>query len=719
MFLSPDDIIHQNTGGTSTSNTSTPIAVSLLGGETTDSADSTVVVALFGSDNTFAVTTPSGWSRAISALGGTPEIFYRGPDEGMTPGESSWNFTPSTTGGGPVTWLVLDLQYVNPSDLTTVGGAARGTVTSGTTATATSVSINRYDYMVLAFHGAVNSADVTPSTWDSHTNGFVEVVEAAQAGSVKSVSLSVSALSNQATPLVTKSCTATLNRTITSADYAGWSIVALMASGSKSVPITHYVDGAEHGLITGNTLGPSNLKILETVTAGVTVDAAAARTGGHGWKLTSTTAACNFTQSNYFSGTAQPWPVVNRRHFRFPTLPASGQNPELLTLTTSGSTNIVLRYIGSSGLLGLKVGAGAEVLSDQTITADQWFGVDIDCDLSDTAAYAVRWAVDYNAEATDNTPATEQTAGTGSGTGTSLGNAGYRVGWATASTATCYTDDAAGMTARSQYPIGDVRVLGLKVDPAGTPTISDGVTTNFGVMTANGTVAAWNAVNARNAIDDVPPNLDGTRDAAVCLLASASAHAEFPAETVDLATLRLNPVGWRADACLWAASATASTIRLTVTDGAEVYTITGEVDPNADSAATPVWVGRRLIPATNKVITQVLVDGLAYRIGSNDPNPDVGIDCFVISVACVKAVPEVLFGEPGGPVYVEASRDPATNGLVGFTVTTVGSPATVDYEVDGTPDSTGLIAADTSHYEAIPSGGESFPTVNKITLIPG
>jgi hypothetical protein len=718
--LTPDHIVHQNTGGTSTSSTSTAITVALSGGDTTASADSTVVVALMG-DASFNMATPSGWLRATTQNAGFPMVFYRGKTQGMAGGESSWNFTPSATGGGPVAWVVLDIDGVVASALQAASVGANTSATSGTTLQTASLTTAAYDAMVIAFHGAVDAADATPSLWGSHTNEFVEVAESAQAGTGKSVSLSVSALGNITAP-GTINTTATLDRTMTAGDYGAAGLTLMFAHGSKVQMSAQYVDGAEHGTVVGNTLtGVANSKILETATAGVTVDAAAARSGGFGWLLSSTAAACNFTQSNYSTGSGLAWPVVNRRHFNFPTLPASGQSPELLTLTTSGGTAIVLRYIGASGLLGLKVGTGTEVLSDTTITADQWFGVDIDCDLSNAAAYVVRWAVDYNAELTDFVPAVAQADALGSGTGTSLSNTGYRVGWTTSSTATCHTDDALGTAARINYPIGDMRVLPLKVDPAGTPTIS-GTSTNFGVMTNNGTIAAWNATNARNAVDDVPPDLSGTRDAAVCILASASDYAEFPAETIDLAANKYTPLGWRVDACLWAASATASTIRLGATDGTSVYTLTltTEPDPNADNAATPVWVGRRLVTSGLLVPlpTQTRIDGLAFRIGSNDGNPDIGIDCFVFSVAVVKAIPETLFGEAGEDLYVEAHRDPSTFMLVGATVNNnTGGDVELTWEVDGTPDTSGTIPDGTAglYVPISPEGGLS--TVGRVDLI--
>jgi hypothetical protein len=52
-------------------------------------------------------------------------------------------------------------------------------------------------------------------------------------------------------------------------------------------------------------------------------------------------------------------------------------------------------------------------------------------------------------------------------------------------------------------------------------------------------------------------------------------------------------------------------------------------------------------------------------------------------------------------------------------ITTVGAGAIVSYEVDGVAASPVVVAADTTVYEPIPGGGEDFPTVNRIDLVPG
>ena len=372
MSLTPDNIVHQNSGGTSTSNTSTAITVSLPGGETTNSTDSTVFVGLFGSDGTFAVGIPAGWDWVgRPPVSPARRMFHAWPDAGHSGWRVVVELHPSATGGGPVAWVVTEIENVQPTELGSPSGTAFG-ATTGTTLAITAPSYNAYDFMVLAFHGAVDSTDTTASLWGSHTNGFTEVLEATQAGASKSTSLSMSALGNLTTPGA-YGTTATLDRTMTTNDYGHAAAVAILAKGAKTVPNVSYVDGAEHGTAVGNTLCLANFKLLDTATANVAVSATAARSGGFGWLLSSTAAACNFTQSMYAFGTAFNWPEVNRRHWCFETLP--GVNVTLLTLSTTGGTAIVLRYITASQKLGLKVGAGTEIVSDDVTSPTSGSGL--------------------------------------------------------------------------------------------------------------------------------------------------------------------------------------------------------------------------------------------------------------------------------------------------------------------------------------------------------
>ena len=704
MALNADNIQHHNAGGVATTSISTPITVALAGGEQT-TAESTMVVVYFFGGTGVIIPAASGWSR--TAVGNGLYRLHRIVTSGLAAGESSWDFTPSSTSGGPISWAVVDLTGTDDA-LDASTGSTLGT--SGTTLQHLSAVTSTYDGLAISVHAAIDTASTTPTGWSGHSDSFAEIVEHGQAGASSAVSVSLSARGVQS--IGQFGAQATASRTLTGTDYGMAHTIVISAAGARRAANLRYFDGAEHGTASNNTVVAGNL--LSTQSAGVSVSTTAKRSGDYGWLLTSTSAACNFTTTyaGLLSTTATA--TIQRRAFRFPTLPAV--DTEIWVLTNSASTTLTLRFIQATGKLGLKIGTGTEQVSDQTVTANQWFAADLWWSYA-TTAHTTNWQVDYNAELTDLTGLVAQTQATftaGSG-GTSITT--YRVGWTNAITATLHTDDGAGSIEPDHYPLGDIRVLPLKVDPAGTPSIL-GTTGNFGVMTNNGTVAAWNATNARNAVDEVPVDLSGTRDAAVAVTAHATDYAEFPMETLDMAASKVNVRGVRAIACVWAAAATAATIRVTATDGTTSYTIYAEADPGADNASA-VWIAKTLRPASGRTDwTQAKVDALAFRFGSNDATPDIGIDSIVFELAVVKAQLEDLAGESGAPVHVQAHRDPDSQALVGATVTNnSGSAIELAWEVDGVPDSSGSIPDGTSGQYVPMSPDGSIETVGKVELV--
>lgn len=724
MPLTADNVIRQNSGGVAAATNGTVITVSLAAGETTDAGSVVVIFFLSGPRQFFdGNSPPAGWEGA-GALEGMITTIYRTPELGLVAGESSWNLTITstiTTTTEPLTWIILELTGMEPTSWIEEknNGNNVAKITTGTTISVSSGLTATYDGLALAVYGSLNDTSTTPDDITGHTGGFTEIVQSGQAGT-GSTSVALSASVCSVNQITTYSTAATFSRTLTTTGWGQVRFLILNAANARHAANLFYMDGAEHGTVVGNTIAVnSNNAILNTVAGGVSVSATAKRSGNYGWLFVSTAAACNCTVNNALNVQLLATPVV-RRCFRFPTLPAVDVEMWVLSAAASPSAVlIVFRYIAATGKIGLKVGAGTEIVSDQAITANQWFAIDARLSLSSVPV--VSWQLDYNAELTNTAPSVVQGNATG-GTGavgflSSVG--GQRIGWTNAITATMHTDDACAGADPMAYPLGDIQILPLKVDPAGTVTVS-GSTANFGVMTANGTVGAFNATNARNAVDDVPPDLSATRDAVVVVTASAD-YVEFPVENYDLAANAAGVRGVRFIACLWAASATAATIGLRVWDGSTLWIINNNADPNADSSATPSWAAGIVRPTTNSSRmdwNQSKITALALRMDSGDATPDIGIDNFVFEIAVTKAKPEVLFGEPGG-VYVEARRDPDSLGLVGFTVTTpAGQAVTVDYEINGTPFSTGVIAAGTTAQYVPTVSDAEFPTVNSITLKP-
>jgi hypothetical protein len=708
-----DAIVHTNSGGVATTSTSAAITISLAGGDTTEAGNLLVAIVAGPGvlmNSAFPAVLGNGWTFQQGGGGGSGaygwSVLWYAPADG----ESSWNFTPTSTAGFEATWQIFELsgmQTVDPLEVAISTSLNGGTGTTAATAVGVAKNVS-YDALMVAAHIFCDADNTTPATWSGHTNSFTEVLESGQASSgTRSTGLSVSML--PVTTLAQYSTTATASRTYAANETISVIFGLTAANAPKQTDMVQFDGGESYQ--------------LGTVTGSVTLDAAAARSGAVGYLLNSTAAACS---KSLPTGTASPTTMhVFRWCFRVPNLNDRAEIAYFPVTVSGGNGAKTLTLRMTGGQLGLVwsggVTAGSEVLSNQAITANQWVGIDIRIDRRTALAYKVDWSVDYNAELTDTTPGVPQTAVTATNALGTFLSLTCRLGWTSALTSVMHVDDL-GSASGHNYPIGDLRVLPLKVDPAGTPTITGtGATANFGVMTNNGTVAAWNATNARNAVDDIPPIAAGvgTRDAAVALLAHASDNASFPMETHNLAANRVNVRGVKCHWWVWAASATATTLRVLVSDGVTTHTMFAEASPGA-SNTTQVYSSAmvRASATTPPDWTQAKVDALAVQFGSNDANPDVGLDAMLLELAVVRAQPEVLSGSPGDPVYVEAHRDPLTYGLVGFTVNTDASTsATVDWDDNGSTGSTGLVGPSSSTYQEL--SPDSPLAGVRLTITPG
>jgi hypothetical protein len=636
--------LHQNSGGQTAAINTTPIVVALAGADTT-AAGSTLLVCFFGASVMQVTSAPSGWVKfgPASATNIKPTWFRRGPTEGLAAGESSWSFTPGSGVLNPLGWVVLEYPNLDPDAPLDVLPISLTSTSSGTTSVNTTTTISStYDGLALSFHGSYMSTGGVSDSWGSHTGGFVEIAEQAINDGTKSVDLSVSGLPVEA--LGTFGATATVSRTLDGTN-PGFSLTFVLTSATaRKAADLIMLDGAEQGTVAGITVGgTTTTPVVGSLNGAVTCDAAAARSGNFGWRLVGTASAANFGWSSTTglpNGTQQlnTRPVFVR-HFRLLTLPAA--DTVLWTTTDVGTVALVLRFIAATGKLGLKLGSGTEQVSDAAVTANQWFRVDLRADRR-TTTHTADWQVTYNAELTGSTAPVAQTQASGTGSANSLLQT-YTVGPTATGTFEIHTDDGAGSGNPGHYPLGDIRVLPLTVDPAGTVTVS-GSTANFGVMTANGTIGAWNAANALAAVDDVPPTIGASADGVVAVTASATDYVEFPMQTYNAAANGAAIRGVRAIAALWAASTTAATIRLLASDGTTTYTLFSEADPNADNSTTaPVWVAAivRTSATVRPVWTQAKLDALALRMGSNDATPDIGIHSIMAEVA-VRADPQTV-----------------------------------------------------------------------------
>jgi hypothetical protein len=225
------------------------------------------------------------------------------------------------------------------------------------------------------------------------------------------------------------------------------------------------------------------------------------------------------------------------------------------------------------------------------------------------------------------------------------------------------------------YPIGDLRITPVKVDTAGTATVS-GTSGNFRTFTSNGTLAAWTSAGTLNALDDIPPAIGATSDGLAQITVATSDYVEVPMATFTAApTNTLRALRWYIAG--WAASGNPGTLGCTSWDGSQSYTIgAGSSDHGFDDSTTR-WI---VAMQTNSggdawknfyLLSQTKMDAMAVRTGfSNDANPDVGIHCILAEVAYQPATSIGLFEAEGGAFNVYGRLDPSSSAIVSLLATT-------------------------------------------------
>jgi hypothetical protein len=594
-------------------------------------------------------------------------------------GETSWTVTLSSA--GLCRWTVYEVDGLDPdAPLDVVLATQTTSTTSGTTASSgTSPRSTTYDGLVVAAHASYNSTTTTPTTFSGHSGGFTETDEGSvNDGTSKAVDLSVSMRTTQV--LGTWETTATASATLSATNAAGALVLVYSAAGAKRDANVSFFwgfkVGAAAGLATGlaSTGAGNSTRYWESATGSPAITA-------DGLQLASASSAQNVVSAQAaMLGVPQLQALVERVEFRFDaSLPSV--DVELLVVT-SGVTTIVLRYVTASQKLGLTVGGSSEVLSDATVAAGGWIGVDlrvVNTGVTPNFVWTGNWLIDYGTGPVVQANAT-WTAGT-----VLLSAFTTRLGWTAAVTvpAVTFAYLLVSVTA-GHYPLGGYTIVLLKADPAGTLTIS-GTSTNFALMTANATGAAWNAATALTNITEGPPPTIGASAAGFCQTAAAATdYVEVPMETYAAA-----PAGSvravRMLACGWAAAATAATIGFRGWEGSAETTLFATADPGFDnSTTTPAWVCKFYRPTNGW--TQAKLDALAFRVGfSDDATPDIGIHALYAEVAVQTAAAQGMFGT-AGDVTVSAQLDANSAGILGLATTTVdGKGAVLHYEVSGSP----------------------------------
>jgi hypothetical protein len=324
------------------------------------------------------------------------------------------------------------------------------------------------------------------------------------------------------------------------------------------------------------------------------------------------------------------------------------------------------------------------------------------------------FAVDWRLETAADTYTDQASATLASAAGNMVGRV-YLAGSTATQTMTVDFDNVCLSSHYVVYPLGPHEVRLLTVDPAGTPTLS-GTSTNFSVFTANGTLAAWNATNARNAVDEVPPTISAAADGICQTAVAATDYIEFPMAAATLAADEIVS-GVRMLTPMWGGTGTGTgTFGVRGWDGTAETTLVAAGtsydagSPTAVSTTEPRWECAMWPAPTGW--TKTAVDALALRVGfSTDATPDMGCHATYLEYATRKAVVHQLFGD-----LASQAENPNTVGIRSVTVdtnVTPGKTADLHYETSGSPTDV-PVAADTEHVEAIDA--PDMATVNRIEL---
>jgi hypothetical protein len=667
--LTADDFVHENSGHTSSLTTSHVIS---LAGTDATTAGNTVLVFMNGPN----ATAPAGFvlDKGL-ATNGFLNVYRK---SGVAAGEGQAGVTPwtFTTGvGAAPAWYVVELSNIDPADpldalpvtAGPTGVANGGTLSSGTTPL--NAGLNAVVFAVFTATPTTGSTE----SWSGYTNGFEEVADITE--SAVATQLAVARMFTTATG--TFSTTATLATTQGGSIVTGALVVVYRAADSPIVTPLGMLAGFEwgtHGGLASHT-GTTNMLGSVLVTPGGTwgtnylIQSGSARNSNYGLRLTGTAAAV-FVRFGAPSGPALSIGMDVR------VVSATGT----VTLAIAGSNALFLLYDSAATKLGVRCGATGTVSWESgTTPLNTWRWVDIRSRVG-----ATTWQAEWRVETDTNTYTDQSPASLGGQSATTFSGNPLILGAVTSQTMTADYDNVVLANYWGSYPLGPHNVKLLTVDPAGTPTVS-GTTTNFNVFTANGTLAAWNATNARNAVDEAPPTISASADGVTQTAAAASDYMEFPMATYTLAASE-TIVGVRMLAVLGSGTgAGAGDIAVRGYDGTTETALASvsQITPGSGTAISTT-VPRWLTAMWQSVNgwTQAELDAAAVRIGfSPDATPDMWVHAVYLEVAVGPTTSQQLFGDT-----TSIESDPNRGGAVSVTMTSPESANTsLYYEEGGSP----------------------------------
>jgi hypothetical protein len=718
--MSVDNIVQQATGTFNATSGSATLPTGATAGNAI-----LIVIGVLGTNhasNWTSTTVPSGFTVIQSAVSLSA---YGGVGAYLKPvaagGETSFTITIAV-GAQHVTWAVFEIAGGDYDFTGLVHGytGVSGSVTTQGWIYTTATTTTTYAGLGIAAFLAV-STNTTPPTVTSYDQGYYGIASQTTSGATpKAGTFAVAAKQILASGWQ-------YTNAYVSPDAYGYAIlIVISAAGARHTPILTSLSGAEIGTATSLSTATPESGVYapwDEVVGTPAVTTSSPRSGAYAWELSSTAAAESLSWAN----TSPPdevlyWgaPTLSVRfHVYFPTSLPSGDLAIAAAEGGSAANGMVLRYISASQKLGVKIGTGTEQVSDAVVVANQWIGVDYFYDPRATT-HRCEWAVDYNATPGDPTGSVVQTTATTAGMSVSQVTRA-RFGWTSASTATVRYDDIAGSRMREAGLIGDVRVFPLKVDPAGTPTLT-GTAANFRTFTSNGGVlTAWSAVNTRNVLSEVPFIIGASSDGLTQITAAGSDHVTVPMETYTCAPDYV-PIGGRWYWAGWAASTTTGYIMFRPTDGVDHDDWSwygSSVDSQFDNA-TMVWSCH--MHNTNTMgnsyyqLTQARIDNLAARFGySLDTTPDVGVHGVLFELAVQPVISHSIIEIEDGAFNCYVKQGPNGGEVVAWLVTTPPGTrgATLSWVIDGVPGSQ-YVGPDTTWEKVV--GAASITNVTEVTL---
>jgi hypothetical protein len=661
VSISVDDIIQSNTGTVN----STAVTMTLASGTT---AGNTVLICVmtFGSGQPTA--TIDGFVRDHGSTVHTAKAYILRKSN-VAAGETSW----SLTGFGsaqPTVWFALEVQGLHRTALVETFTTYLGSTGVTSTPTNTTPQSTIYEGLAFAIHGGQNISSASIPAWSAQTNGFVEFAENSRVDGATATSAAVSV--RPVDDIGTFQCTATSSQTVTS----GGVVLVLSAAGSTRQPNPDVMCGFEIGTTAGLATGNAAAPPVDVVAGTPAIVSTSPRSGTYCLELAATAAAESvaWTSTGALSLYTAPTGLTTRQQyvmrvsFYFPTaLPGADVTVCAMDQGT-GITNsgVQVVYRTASQKIGVQVsrtttGAGTEQLSATTVAANTWYHLDVYLDMANEAQTSLWWA-DWELDGVPQTRATRSTPGSFDIDAITQ----VRLGWLTATTATIRYDDFVGSKHPGHFPLGDIGIYPLKVDPAGTVTVTTAAA--FSTFTNNGTMnTTFNTTTARNAVDEIPPTIGATADGFAQDATGAADYVELPMETRSASANVQSLRGVRWYFCGWAASATANNIGFRAFDGTVETTLLAAVDPNFDASTTaPAWVCRmHKTLAANTVFqwSQAKLDALTARVGfSTSAAVNVGVHSILAEVA-MRAAQETQVLEQDG-VFIYSALDPDTGNVI-------------------------------------------------------